>query len=144
MMKRRQFLLGLIFLGVLAGACRSDDLQPREGYVDVTGGRIWYQIVGSGSRTPLVLLHGGPGAPSYYLNPLAKLADERPVVFYDQLGAGRSDRPTRSELWRIERFVEELARLRTVLGLKDVHILGHSWGTDAGGRLYADEARWRS
>jgi proline iminopeptidase len=63
------------------------------------------------------------------LNPLAKLADERPVVFYDQLGAGRSDKPTDVSLWRVERFVEELGRLRAALGLEQVHILGHSWGT---------------
>jgi proline iminopeptidase len=62
------------------------------------------------------------------LNPLAALADERPVIFYDQLGAGRSDKPTDGTLWRVERFVEELRRLRTELRLDEVHILGHSWG----------------
>jgi proline iminopeptidase len=90
---------------------------------------VWYRIVGSGTRTPLLLLHGGPGAPSYYLKPLAALADERPVVFYDQLGAGRSDQPTDTTLWRTQRFVDELAKVREWLGLKQVHILGHSWGT---------------
>jgi proline iminopeptidase len=57
------------------------------------------------------------------------LADERPVVFYDQLGAGRSEKPADVRLWRVERFVEELAQLRKALGLTSVHILGHSWGT---------------
>ncbi len=65
-----------------------------EGYVDVEGGRVWYRIVGSGNATPLVLLHGGPGAPSHYLNPLEQISEDRPVIFYDQLGAGRSDRPS--------------------------------------------------
>jgi proline iminopeptidase len=129
MTTRRLCILGLLAIAVLAASCRRAGLQPGEGYVDVPGGRIWYRIVGSGTRTPLLLLHGGPGAPSYYLNPLAKLADERPVVFYDQLGAGRADKPTDVNLWRGERFVEELARLRTALGLEQVHILGHSWGT---------------
>jgi proline iminopeptidase len=129
MMKRRALLLALIGLGVLSPSCGRRSLQPGEGHVDVPGGRIWYRIVGSGTRTPLVLLHGGPGAPSYYLNPLAKLADERPVIFYDQLGAGRSDKPTDTKLWRVERFIEELVRLRNALGLDEVHILGHSWGT---------------
>jgi proline iminopeptidase len=104
-------------------------LQPGEGYIKVTGGRIWYRIVGESSNTPLLLIHGGPGFPSYYLEPLAKLADERPVIFYDQLGSGKSDHPNQNDLWRIERFVEELAQLRKTLGLKNVHILGHSWGT---------------
>ena len=73
----------LIIVTVLSGGCRRTGLQPGEGYVNVQGGRIWYRIVGSGTRTPLLLLHGVPGAPSYYLNPLAALADERPVIFYD-------------------------------------------------------------
>ncbi len=126
---KRWSILALIVATVLSGACRRTGLQAGEGYVEVPGGRIWYRIAGGGTRTPLVLLHGGPGAPSYYLNPLAALADERPVIFYDQLGAGRSDKPTDITLWRVERFVEELTRLRTALRLDQVHLLGHSWGT---------------
>jgi len=128
-MMRRWFILALIVLTVCSGACHRTALQPGEGYIAVPGGRIWYRIVGGGTRTPLILLHGGPGAPSYYLNPLAALADERPVIFYDQLGAGRSDKPTDVTLWRVDRFVEELTRLRTALRLDQVHLLGHSWGT---------------
>jgi len=53
------------------------------GYAAVPGGRIWWRRVGSGPKTPLMLLHGGPGAGHNYLLPLAALADERPVIFYD-------------------------------------------------------------
>jgi proline iminopeptidase len=104
-------------------------LPFREGFVEVEGGRVWYRIVGFGDKTPLLLLHGGPGAPSYYLEMLAALGDERPVVFYDQLGAGRSDMPSDTTLWTIERFVRELALVREALDLDRVHILGQSWGT---------------
>lgn len=90
---------------------------------------MWYRIVGSGTRTPLLVLHGGPGVPSNYLKPLARLADDRPVVFYDQLGSGKSDHPTDTTLWRMDRYVEELALVREALGLHDVHLYGHSWGT---------------
>jgi proline iminopeptidase len=54
--------------------------------------------VGEGHGTPLVVLHGGPGAPSYYMSSLARLGSDRPVVFYDQLGAGRSDMPSDTTL----------------------------------------------
>lgn len=104
-------------------------LTPREGFIDVPGGRVWYRIAGSGDATPLLTIHGGPGMPGYYLSPLEKLSDERPVIFYDQLGCGRSERPKDPSLWRIDRFVEELAAVRKALGLKEVHILAHSWGT---------------
>ena len=103
--------------------------QPREGYVDVTGGRVWYQIVGSADTIPLLILHGGPGHPHDYLEPLKGLADERPVVFYDQLGCGKSDRPESAALWRVERFVQELGQVIEALGMEQMHILGHSWGS---------------
>lgn len=84
--------------------------EAREGYLPVTGGRVWYQIVGSGNATPLLVLHGGPGVPHDYLESLADLADERPVVFYDQLGCGKSDRPDDVSLWRIERLRRKWGR----------------------------------
>lgn len=114
---------------LLFAGCQKSGLTEGEGYVEVTGGKVWYRIVGSGSATPLLLLHGGPGASSSYFQPLEVLSDDRPIIFYDQLGSGNSDRPSNSNLWRIERFVEELKQLREALNLKQVHILGHSWGT---------------
>lgn len=104
-------------------------LASREGYVTVPGGRVWYRVVGNRDATPLLLLHGGPGVPSNYLNPLLALADERPVIIYDQLGAGKSDQPTDTSLWHAERFVRELQVLRDSLGLAELHLYGHSWGT---------------
>ena len=77
---------------------------------------------------PLLLLHGGPGAGHDYLEPLAGLAESRAVIFYDQLGCGRSDQPDDPSLWRIERFVREVDTVRAALGLDRVHILGQSWG----------------
>jgi len=122
-------LFSVIFVIVVLSACGDKGLTPGEGYVDVEGGRVWYRVVGSGSEIPLLLLHGGPGAPSYYLNPLEQVSVDRPVIFYDQLGAGRSERPTDESLWTVNRFVNELAEVREALGLDNVHILGHSWGS---------------
>ena len=48
-------------------------VQVREGHVDVTGGRIWYRVVGSGEAVPLVTVHGGPGATHDSLEPLEPL-----------------------------------------------------------------------
>ena len=38
--------------------------SQREGTVQVPGGNVWYKIEGDGPGTPLLLLHGGPGAGS--------------------------------------------------------------------------------
>ncbi|MEP6989717.1 MAG: hypothetical protein ABJA80_02220 [bacterium] len=37
-------------------------LGPGEAMLPVRGGRIWYKRSGTGTGTPMVLLHGGPGA----------------------------------------------------------------------------------
>ena len=53
---------------------------------------------------PLLILHGGPGAASYYVEPLAeRLAAHRPTIVYDQLGCGRSDKPDDPSLWTLDR-----------------------------------------
>lgn len=65
----------------------------------------------SRTATPLVVVHGGPGLPHQYLRSLADLArPRRPVVFYDQLGCGRSrlEGAARTEAWSLSVFVEEL------------------------------------
>jgi len=127
---RRHVLLALIPALALFGCTpKPAGLTPRTGMIDVPGGKVWYQVVGHGTKTPLLVLHGGPGVPHDYLLPLAALADERPVVFYDQLGCGRSPAPADSALWTIDRFVAELAAVRAALGLTRVHLLGSSWGT---------------
>jgi proline-specific peptidase len=59
---------------------------------------------------------------------LEGLSDRRRVVFYDQLGCGKSDRPDDKSLWEVDRFVEELATVRAALGLERLHLLGSSWG----------------
>ena len=97
-----------------------------EGFLERSVGRTWYRVTGEGGRTPLVCLHGGPGSTHNYFRPLERLADERPVVVYDQLGCGRSDRP--DVAWCLDLFTEELQQLRERLGLEEIHLLGTSWG----------------
>lgn len=106
-------------------------MMIKEGMIDVIGGKVWYQMINEDAQgTPVIILHGGPGSSCYSLQKgLKELGEERPVVFYDQLGCGRSERPTDNSLWQLERFVEELGQVREALNLDDVHILGHSWGT---------------
>src|ERR671923_1528580 len=97
-----------------------------EGFVDFRGYRTWYRAVGSGG-TPLLALHGGPGSTHHYFAPLERLAGERRVVLYDQIGCGSSDRPTDVER-SVDVFRDEVAAVREQLGLERIHLLGTSWG----------------
>ena len=100
-----------------------------EGRAKVPGGSIYWKKVGSGSKTPLLTLHGGPGAAHNYLLPLAALADERPVIFYDQLGCGKADAPKDEKIYTIQRSVDEVDAVRHALGLEKIDLFGHSWGS---------------
>ena len=96
---------------------------------DVPGGKVWWMRVGRDTgKTPLLTLHGGPGAAHNYLLPLKALADERQVIFFDQLGCGRSEAPEDASLYVLPRCVEELAAVRKALKLEKVILYGHSYG----------------
>lgn len=128
--RRRALRSGAKMLGAAmatSAAAFSAALQT-EGYATVPGGRIFWRKFGSGGKTPLLTLHGGPGSSHNYLLPLQALADERPVIFYDQLGCGRADAPGDDSVYSIQRSVDELDAVRAALGLDRVVLLGHSWG----------------
>src|SRR5687768_15816643 len=119
-----------------AAPATADALPAGEGRLAVDGGRIWYKVSGSGTATPAILLHGGPGFSSVYLKSLEGLNADRTVVRYDQLGAGKSDKITDTAMFNIAHFVRELDSLRAHLGHNKVHLVGHSWGTILGLEYY--------
>ena len=129
MMKSK--LLLLIFIAVITVACSGGPPLPDDGFVDVPGGRVAFRVVGSGPSTPVLFIHGGPGSSSCdFVANVSGIAADRPVILYDQLGSGYSDRITDLEQFaRLPRFVEEIDAIRTELGLNEVHLVGHSWGT---------------
>jgi proline iminopeptidase len=100
-----------------------------EGTIAVPGGNVWYRIAGADRPgIPLLCLHGGPGFPHDYLESMEDLADRRPVIFYDQLGCGRSDRPDDPAVYNLDRSVEEVAAVLDALQLHRLHLFGNSWG----------------
>jgi L-proline amide hydrolase len=105
-----------------------------EGFAPFGEWKTWYRITGdlNAGKTPLVVAHGGPGCTHDYVLALAKLAETgRPVVHYDQIGAGRSTHmPERGgDFWTVDLFLDELTNLLTFLGINDRYfLLGQSWG----------------
>jgi proline iminopeptidase len=127
---KKYFSISIVaFFILLVGCGQQNDLKRGEGFVNVKGGKIWYRVVGSGNKTPILLLHGGPGYPSYYLNPLSALGNERPVITFDQLGCGRSDRVADSTLLTLDHYVEQIKTLLEQLKVDDFYLYGHSWGS---------------
>jgi len=120
----------IIAIVLILTACASaPKLVQGPANLETPFGTLWYDVVGDGPGTPAILLHGGPGVNSYYMNPMRSLGADRPIIFYDQIGSGRSRSTTDSSAWTIPNFVAELDTLRRALGLDRVHLIGHSWGT---------------
>jgi len=129
--KMKSKILALTLVAAITAACSSPSLLPDDGFVDVPGGRVAFRVVGSGSSTPVLFIHGGPGGSSCsFVSNVDGIAAERPVILYDQLGSGYSDRiEDLEELARLPRFVNEIDAIRSELDLDEVHLVGHSWGT---------------
>ena len=64
-----------------AGTGREGDIQRDEGFVDVSGGRVWYERMGREGAPSLLLLHGGPGGNSEDLRPLLELGARDFLLF---------------------------------------------------------------
>lgn len=104
-----------------------------DGRIPFRGYSTWYRIYGGSEepgKLPLLCLHGGPGGSHDSISSLkAMAATGRRVIFYDQLGCGRSSLPdSHPDWWTVELFVEEVGNVRRALGLDRIHLLGHSWG----------------
>jgi proline iminopeptidase len=108
----------------------STDPIVEEGILPVNGYRLYWKSVGApGPHGTLLALHGGPGATHDYLLSLNDLAAHGyRIVYYDQIGCGRSDLARHATEYTVQRDMDDLEALRTRLRLGPVHLFGSSYG----------------
>jgi proline iminopeptidase len=125
-------LLAVLLAAAVIGSagCAARPPLPDDGFIDVPGGRVAFRVLGKTDGIPVLMIHGGPGITSCgHASTLGALAAQRPVIVYDQLGSGHSDRMLDLERdAQLPRFVAEVTAIRKELGLREVHLVGHSWG----------------
>lgn len=95
------------------------------------GATIYYEIRGSGPGTPLFLANGGPGYDHTVLHTTDvwdRIAESRPVVYWDQRGTGLSGPLEPGQSCTLGDQIEDLDALRAHLGYEKIDLLGHSWG----------------
>lgn len=99
--------------------------------VVLNGVRFWYRVAGSSTSAtaPVVFLHGGPGYNSHSFSVLEgpKLERSLQMVYFDQRGAGRSERPW-SGHYQLDTLVDDVEALRRALGVPRITLMGHSFG----------------
>ena len=99
----------------------------QEGFIDAHGVLIYYVEFGKGS--PLVVLHGGPGADhTYFLPWLLPLARTHRLIFIDERGSGRSERLQDVSKYTVENMADDVEAVRVALNLGKIDLLGHSCG----------------
>lgn len=112
-------------LGCTAVAAQA--VPVRQGLVPLGDGHLFYEVVGTGD--PIIVVHGGPGLDHNYLRPgLDVLTSSHTLIYYDQLGTGRSISPLDSAHINLTAFVADIDTLRQALGYDQVTVLGHSFG----------------
>jgi proline iminopeptidase len=100
----------------------------RSGYVPGAGGvRLYYQMDGAGPDT-VVVLHGGPGLNLEGLRPdLGPLTRRHALLYFDQRGSGNSEMPDTLRL-TADLMVEDVEAVRQAFQLRQLELVGHSWG----------------
>ena len=131
-MKLLRLVLSVAFAISLTVGCpfasaQSEVYPQQDGFVDAHGVLIYYVAFGKGS--PLVIVHGGPGADhTYFLPYLLPLARTHRLIFIDERGSGRSQRLQDTSQYTVENMVEDLEDVRQALKLGKISLLGHSYG----------------
>ena len=115
-------------------AARSTATATGEHRFAVGSVHLWYRVAGKPGGTPVVFLHGGPGEGSQtfarYAGPT--LEARLRMVYLDQRGSGRSDRPKAADNYSIAQLVDDIEALRVHLGAPRIDLIGHSFGTILG------------
>src|SRR4029079_13948888 len=128
---RPSLVAALLLLGPVARPALAAQ-PPENGKVfDASGVSLYYEVLGGGPGTPLVVANGGPGFDHNYLHVSDvwnRLAKERPVVLCDQRGNGRSGALKPNQSCTLADQISDWEPLRAHLGYERFDLLGHSWG----------------
>ena len=98
---------------------------------EASGATIYYEVFGTASAVPLIVVNGGPGFDHTYLHVSTAwdaLQKHRQIVFYDQRGTGRSLGDHKGQTFTLKDQIADLEALRAHLGYERIDLMGHSWG----------------
>jgi proline iminopeptidase len=126
----RAVLLALLLAGAQSQAPGPNYDVPLHGkgsYVQTSDGRLYYEKEGSGPA--VILVPGGPGNSHAAFHPwFSQLAKTHTVIYFDNIGRGRSDRLKELSRYTVRRDAEDIEALRKALGLDQIALIGHSYG----------------
>jgi pimeloyl-ACP methyl ester carboxylesterase len=102
-------------------------LKPTTGYAPVNGLEMHYEIHGSGSREPLVLLHGSfMTISNNWTGWIGELSKARKVIAVEMQGHGRTADINRD--FSYESLADDIAAMLDYLKIEQADLLGYSMG----------------
>lgn len=127
-------MIRILFIAALIAAAPSLAVKPLATGAhrfQSDGLSLWYRVAGPAHGIPVIYLHGGPAEGSQGLAHTSGPALERKLrmVYFDQRGAGHSDRPDDASRYTMALIVDDIERLRKQLGVPKIALLGHSYGS---------------
>lgn len=101
-----------------------------EGFLEVgEGHRIWWEASGSTEGRPVLLLHGGPGAPTAAFHRRFFDPQFYRLVVLHQRGCGQSTPLAETRGNTTQSLIADIELLRAHLGIESWLVAGGSWGT---------------
>src|SRR5215210_4010767 len=117
----------LIFTILSSASVSTQAQQPQTGYAPVNSLRMYYEIYGSGSGEPLVLLHGSyMTITNNWTGWLGELSKRRRVIAVEMQGHGRTADIERD--FSYENLADDIAAMLDHLKIQRADLLGYSMG----------------
>jgi len=114
---------------ILTKSYKNKEIHYNDKIITSDGHEIYFEVKGNSSSTPVVFLHGGPGArvvPAHYdfFNPKLFFS-----ILFDQRGCGKSKPFCELKNNNIQNLILDMERIREKLGLQKWILFGGSWGS---------------
>ncbi len=121
-MRFQMKLIGVVLLGALV---RADAAETQSRFVEVFGQRMHYVELGEGD--PILFIHGQPASSYLWRNVMPHVAKRGRAIAIDLIGMGQSGKPKIE--YRYADHIRYLEGFIQALGLKNITLVGHDWGS---------------
>ncbi len=107
------------------------EIEPyKSGHLDVGDGHcLYWELCGNPSGKPVIFLHGGPGGGSSPDHRRQFDPARYNILVFDQRGCGKSTPYASLEANTTWHLVDDIERLRTMVGVDKWMVFGGSWGS---------------
>ena len=114
---------------ILTKSYKNKEIHYNDKIITSDGHEIYFEVKGNSSSTPVVFLHGGPGArvvPAHYdfFNPKLFFS-----ILFDQRGCGKSEPFCELKNNNIQNLILDMERIREKLDIEKWILFGGSWGS---------------